>query len=135
MESPDNIIVTPWGDLWFAEDEAVSGDNVNRVMGITPDGQVYTFATNRLNDSEFAGPTFSPDGKTFFVNFQDPGLTFAIWGPFTRRDVSRQRQMAVAAPPESLAPEVSGELAEAAERYGMSKLEAAAFVSLGIPLA
>jgi uncharacterized protein len=134
MESPDNIIVTPWGDLWFAEDEAVSGDNVNRVMGITPDGQVYTFATNRLNDSEFAGPTFSPDGKTFFVNFQDPGLTFAIWGPFTRRDVSRQRQMAVAAPPESLAPEVSGELAEAAERYGMSKLEAAAFASLGVPL-
>ena len=22
MESPDNIVVTPWGDLWFAEDEA-----------------------------------------------------------------------------------------------------------------
>ena len=41
-------------------------------MGITPEGQVYLFASNRLNDSEFAGPTFSPDGNTFFVNFQTP---------------------------------------------------------------
>ena len=23
MESPDNIVVTPWGDLWFAEDETI----------------------------------------------------------------------------------------------------------------
>ena len=43
--------------------------------------------------------------------------------------------MAVAAAPAHLAPSVSGEVAEAAERYGMGKLEAAAFVSLGIPLA
>ena len=46
-----------------------------------------------------------------------------------------QSQMAVAAPPAHLAPSVSREVAEAAERYGMSKLEAAAFVSLGVPLA
>jgi hypothetical protein len=43
--------------------------------------------------------------------------------------------MAVAAPPEFMTPKISGELAEAAERYGMSKLEAAAFASLGVPLA
>jgi secreted PhoX family phosphatase len=135
MESPDNIVVTPWGDLWFAEDEAVNGDTVNRVVGITPDGQVYVFASNRLNDSEFAGPTFSPDGKTFFVNYQNPGITFAIWGPFGRRDTRRQSQMAVAAPPEFMAPEVSGELAEAAARSGMSPLEAAAFASHGVKLA
>lgn len=131
MESPDNIVITPWGDLWFAED----GDGENRVMGITPDGQVYKFASNNL-DSEFAGPTFAPDGKTFFVNIQGgEGLTFAIWGPFRRSSGARQRQMAVAEPPAHLAPRVSGELAEAAERYGMSKLEAAAFASLGVPLA
>jgi uncharacterized protein len=134
MESPDNIVVTPWGDLWFPEDEAVFGDIINRVMGITPDGQVYHFATNRLNDSEFAGPTFSPDGKTFFVNFQNPGITFAIWGPFQRKNNQRQRQMAVAAPPEFMMPEVSGELAEAATRYGMSPLEAAAYDRLGVSL-
>jgi uncharacterized protein len=135
MESPDNIIVTPWGDLWFAEDEAVAGDNVNRVMGITPDGQLYPFARNVRSDSEFAGPTFSPDGSTFFVNMQGDGLTFAIWGPLPGSNAARQRRMAVAAPPKSMAPKIPGELAEAAERYGMGKLEAAAFASLGVPLA
>jgi uncharacterized protein len=134
MESPDNIVVTPWGDLWFAEDEAVSGDTINRVMGITPDGQVYPFARNRLNDSEFAGPTFSPDGNTFFVNFQNPGITFAVWGPFGGQSAARQQQMATAAPPESMAPRVSGELAEAAEKFGMSRLEAAAYDRLGVSL-
>jgi secreted PhoX family phosphatase len=136
MESPDNIVVTPWGDLWFAEDDAVNdGDIINRVMGITPDGQVYPFANNRLNDSEFAGPTFSPDGNTFFVNFQgDPGMTFAIWGPFQQQSAAHQRQMAVATPPKSMMPMISGELAEAAPRYGMSQLEAAAYDRLGVPL-
>lgn len=136
MESPDNIVVTPWGDLWFAEDETkLGGDTVNRVMGITPDGQVYPFATNGLNISEFAGPTFSPDGKTFFVNFQDPGITFAIWGPFKQRDSRRQAQMAVAAPPKAMMPNIPGELAEAAAKHGMSALEAAAFDRLGVRLA
>jgi secreted PhoX family phosphatase len=134
MESPDNIVVTPWGDLWFAEDEAVEGDTVNRVMGITPDRQVYVFARNRLNDSEFAGPTFSADGGTFFVNYQNPGITFAIWGPFRPKSGRRQRQMAVASPPKSMMPNVSGELAEAASRHGMSTLEAAAFERLGVSL-
>lgn len=131
VESPDNIVVTPWGDLWFAED----GDGENRVMGITPEGQVYKFASNRISDSEFAGPTFSPDGQTFFLNIQNPGITFAIWGPFSKRNAGRQRRMAAAAPPEFLAPKVSGELAEAAERHGMSALEAAAFDRLGASLA
>jgi uncharacterized protein len=135
MESPDNIVVTPWGDLWFAEDETVDGGDIrNRVMGVTSNGEVYPFASCRLNDSEFAGPTFSPDGNTFFVNFQNPGITFAIWGPFQRKSSRRRRQMAVAAPPESMAPQVSGELAEAAERYAMSTLEAAAFERLGVRL-
>ena len=138
MESPDNICVTPWGDLWFVED----GDGENRVMGITPEGRVYKFANNRVPSpgepgsfSEFCGPTFSPDGQTFFVNIQNPGITYAIWGPFKRFNDGRQRQMGVAAPPRSLAPNVSGELAEAAERYGMETLEAAAFDRLGVPLA
>jgi uncharacterized protein len=112
----------------------VSGDTINRVMGITPDGQVYPFARNRLNDSEFAGPTFSPDGNTFFVNFQNPGITFAVWGPFGGQSAARQQQMATAAPPESMAPRVSGELAEAAEKFGMSRLEAAAYDRLGVSL-
>jgi secreted PhoX family phosphatase len=130
MESPDNIVVTPWGDLWFAED----GTGRDRIMGITPDGQVYSFARNRMNTSEFAGPCFSPDGQTFFVNIQNPGMTFAVWGPFTQPSAAAQSQMALAAPPESMRPEISGELAEAAERFGMSELEAAAYDRLSVAL-
>jgi uncharacterized protein len=136
IESPDNIVITPWGDLWFAEDEAIDGgDGRNRVVGLTPEGQTYVFARNAKSDSEFAGPTFAPDGKTFFVNMQGDGLTFAIWGPFARRNSTRQRKMAVAAPPAHLAPQVSGELAEAAGKFGMSPLEAAAYDRLGVRLA
>ena len=136
IESPDNIVITPWGDLWFAEDETIEGgDFRNRVVGITPERETYVFARNANSASEFAGPTFAPDGRTFFVNMQDNGLTFAIWGPFARRSSTRQRTMALAAPPAHLAPRVSGELAEAASRFGMSQLEAAAYDRLGVRLA
>jgi hypothetical protein len=42
--------------------------------------------------------------------------------------------MALAAPPEFMKPEISAELAEAAERFRMSDLEAAAFDRLGVSL-
>lgn len=137
MESPDNITITPWGDLWFAED----GDGGNRVMGITPEGQVYQFANNRLavpgttpaEYSEFAGPCFSPDGQTFFVNIQTPGHTFAIWGPFPRRNAAGGRRLAAALPPAHLAPIISERVADSAERLNLSRLEAAAFDRLGMP--
>jgi secreted PhoX family phosphatase len=84
--------------------------------------------------SEFDGPTFSPDGSTFFVNIQRPGITYAIWGPFKEPSGARQRQMAHADPPMELRPRVSGELSEAAERYVMSELEATAYDRLGVLL-
>jgi secreted PhoX family phosphatase len=128
MHNPDNVVVTPWGDLWFAE----NGGGSDRIMGITPEGQVYAFASNRLNISELAGPCFSPDGQTFFVNIQDPGVTLAIWGPFVRQNTGARSRMARAMPPESLGPDISGELADAAERHGMSRLEVAAYDRLGV---
>jgi hypothetical protein len=42
--------------------------------------------------------------------------------------------MAHAAPPAHLAPRISGELREAAERYGLTPLEAAAYERLGVSL-
>ena len=131
LDLPDNVIVTPWGDVWLAED----GGGENRIVGITPEGGTYVFARNAHPDmSEFAGPTFAPGGNTFFVNVQDPGTTFAIWGPFARQNRDRQRLMAYAPPPARYAPRISGELAEAAERYGLTRLEAAAYASLGVSL-
>ena len=95
IRSPDNVVVTPFGDLWFAED----GGGVDRLMGITPDGGVYEFARNRITRSEFTGPCFAPDGRTLFVNIQNPGLTLAIWGPFPAPSGARRHRMAYAAPP------------------------------------
>jgi secreted PhoX family phosphatase len=82
LRSPDNITVTPWGDLLVCEDH----DGPNHVRGITPDGEVYPFVRNAHDGgaSEFAGACFSPDGKVLFVNLQAPGWTFAITGPFPK---------------------------------------------------
>lgn len=130
LESPDNVTITPWGDLWIVEDGAGS----DRIIGLTPEGTTYVFAENVLNHSELAGPTFSPDGQTLFVNIQTPGITFAIWGPFSHRNAARSRLMGHAAPPEHYAPKISDNLMAFAEVQGMSTLEAAAFHRHGVPI-
>lgn len=76
LDMPDNITVSPWGQVFLAED----GGGTNFLRTITPAGEVAPFAAN--DDSEFAGVCFSPDGKTLFVNIQGAGLTLAITGPF-----------------------------------------------------
>jgi uncharacterized protein len=78
LQSPDNIVVAPTGDLFLCED----GSSTDFIVGVTPAGSFYQFARNRLNTSEFAGACFSPDGRTMFVNIQSPGITFAIQGPW-----------------------------------------------------
>ncbi|WP_427160404.1 alkaline phosphatase PhoX [Aliinostoc sp. HNIBRCY26] len=77
LDMPDNIVVAPFGDLILCEDG--NADNLF-LRGVTPNGEVYNFARNALNGSEFCGACFSPDGKTLFVNIQTPGITLAIWG-------------------------------------------------------
>ena len=99
-ENPDNIVVTPRGSLLMCEDNSgASTNDAERLLGLTLDGQVYTFAKNNVNltsspngvieprdyrQSEWAGACFSPDGKWLFVNIQTPGITFAITGPWHR---------------------------------------------------
>jgi secreted PhoX family phosphatase len=137
MDAPDNLVIAPWGDLWFTED----GDGIQRVIGVTPEGETYEFARNRLlglegdTSSEFCGPTFSPDGRTFFLNVQNPGHTFAITGPFPRRNPGGQRAMAAATPRHRWAPRIDGELRETAARLNVSPYEAAAFRRLGAEVA
>lgn len=81
LAAPDNICVAPFGDLFLCED----GSGTEYVVGVNHNGDLYRFTANAFNGSEFAGATFSPDGKTLFVNIQSPGITLAIWGPWTRK--------------------------------------------------
>jgi uncharacterized protein len=77
LDMPDNVCMTPWGDLLVAEDGA--GEQLLR--GITPDGRVYDLARNAKSKGEFAGVCTSPSGNVIFVNLQMDGLTLAITGP------------------------------------------------------
>ena len=91
LSMPDNICVSPRGGLVLCED----GEGVSHMHGLTLDGRIFRFARNttvlepgqgrRAGDftgSEFAGATFSPDGKWLFFNMQSPGITFAVTGPW-----------------------------------------------------
>ena len=79
LKNCDNLTMAPWGDLIICEDHAEP-----RIVGVTPEGKIYHLAENIGYASEFAGCTFSPGGKTLFVNIQHAGLTFAITGPWDR---------------------------------------------------
>jgi secreted PhoX family phosphatase len=96
-DNPDNIVVTPRGGLLLCEDAAGDGFVGERLVGLTLDGNTFTFAQNDIvlntayNDrvpagsyqrNEWAGACYSPDGKWLFVNIQTPGITFAITGPW-----------------------------------------------------
>ena len=79
LDMCDNLMVAPWGDLILCED----GRGDQYLRGLTPEGVIYDLARNAHKDqSEFCGACFSPDGKTMFVNVQEPGFTYAINGPW-----------------------------------------------------
>ena len=81
IENADNLTAAPWGDLVVCEDR--QGDVV-RLVGVTPQGQLYNLANNRIH-GEFAGVCFTPDGSTLLVNLQTVGLTIAVTGPWKAR--------------------------------------------------
>ena len=93
LAMPDNITLSRRGGLAICED----GPAIQRVQGLTTNGQLIVFARNNVVLSgekhglsgdfrrmEFAGVTYSPDGEWMFVNIQTPGITFAITGPWGR---------------------------------------------------
>jgi secreted PhoX family phosphatase len=79
------MVGTEWGDVFVCED----GFNEQYLVGITPQGEIYRFAHNANDKSEFTGVCFSPDGSTMFVNYQDCGFTFAVTGPWKKGKGSR----------------------------------------------
>jgi hypothetical protein len=78
-QGPDNITVAPHGYAVMCTD---GDDDRQFLAGITGKGRAFPLARNRLSGEEFAGATFAPDGRTLFCNIQEPGHTFAIWGPW-----------------------------------------------------
>ena len=104
-DSPDNITLTPGGIPVLCEDgggqRGVDGTVKigARLLALSPRGEAFPVAVNNVvvdaaipqrpfiapgdyRGAEFAGATFSPDGRTLFVNIQTPGITFAITGPW-----------------------------------------------------
>jgi secreted PhoX family phosphatase len=91
LDMPDNICLYPKNNLLFMcedSDYAFSGASPeNLVRILSPNGKVADFAKNitpGANASEFAGATFSKDGKILFVNIQTAGVTLAIWGDWKK---------------------------------------------------
>jgi secreted PhoX family phosphatase len=95
LQAPDNVVVVPaTHDIMLCED----GSGEQFVRGVTTEGAIYDFAKTTLNDSEFCGACFDPDGQTLYLNQQgDRGslpngpvngnaVTYAIYGPFEKRN-------------------------------------------------
>ena len=95
---PDNLCVSPRGGLVLCEDGGTGtfGDAPERVQGLTVDGAVFPLAMNNVvlagekngmegdyRNREFAGATFSPDGRWLFLNVQSPGITIAVTGAWS----------------------------------------------------
>jgi secreted PhoX family phosphatase len=108
LENPDNLVVTPDGNLLLCEDNSGATTNPGERMLLLTNGRIGEFARNNLDftpgglgsytrtennvtyqqdfrQNEWAGACFSPDGEWLFVNIQTPGITFAITGPWRWR--------------------------------------------------
>jgi len=105
-DNPDNITVSPRGGILLCEDGEPVTDQYGRgtrLLGLTAEGQSYTFAKNNVRLSkvdiwtagknvrpgnyrgrELSGVCFDPAGEVLFFNIQYPGITFAIWGPWAK---------------------------------------------------
>jgi len=97
LSGPDNIVVSPRGSLVICEDRVNRYRSAQSLVGLTPEGRLFLFCkvNPELNatygghdlrrsvlNSEWAGVTFSQDGKWLFCNLYNPGLTLAITGPW-----------------------------------------------------
>ena len=92
LDMPDNLTVSPRGGLVLCED---GHQKPQRMHGLTTKGELFEFAANNIvlageknkfkgdyRGQEWAGATFSANGKWLFANIQTPGVTFAITGPW-----------------------------------------------------
>jgi secreted PhoX family phosphatase len=91
LDMPDNVCLMPKSRLLFVCEDSdyvsAGGTPENFLRVLTPDGRMGDFAKNIAPGNErgeFAGATFSPDGKTLFFNIQQIATTFAVWGDWEK---------------------------------------------------
>ena len=89
LDMPDNIAPTPSGALLLCEDH---DDPPSRLCMLTPAGEVSALAENNVvldglkgwrgdyREAEWCGACWA--GDWLFANLQEPGITFAITGPW-----------------------------------------------------
>jgi hypothetical protein len=97
FSGPDNIVMSPRGSLVICEDRVNLLKAGHSLAGLRPDGTLFRFCQVNprlrgqhgghdlgatLRTSEWAGATFSRDGLWLFCNLYNPGVTFAITGPW-----------------------------------------------------
>lgn len=93
----DNIVVSPRGQLMICEDRLGMFTKGQHIAGLAADGELFaicqanpdlraSYAGYELHktavNSEWAGACFSTDGQWMFANLYNPGMTFAITGPW-----------------------------------------------------
>ena len=90
LDSVDNVVMTPGGDIIVVEDKSEANQ---QAVAIKADGSIA--AMIQLVDhegSEVTGPAFSPDGRFFYFSSQrgpgngkstgSAGITYAVEGPW-----------------------------------------------------
>lgn len=97
FSGPDNMTVSPRGNLIVCEDRVTRDTAGQSIAAISRDGRLNKFCTvdpalkgqwNGIDlaltarGSEWAGVCFSRDGKWMFANIYRPGITVAITGPW-----------------------------------------------------
>lgn len=92
LDSVDNIVMTPGGDIVVVEDKSEANQ---QAVAIQPDGRIAPMVQLVGHEgSEITGPAFSPDGRFFYFSSQrgpgngnsvgTAGITYAIEGPWYR---------------------------------------------------
>ena len=91
LDMPDNICLMPKSRVVFVCEDSdyvgAGGTPENYLRVLTPSGRIADMVKNiapKFERGEFAGVTFSPDGKTLFFNIQQLGATFAVWGDWDK---------------------------------------------------
>jgi secreted PhoX family phosphatase len=97
FSGPDNLALSPRGNLVVCEDRVNRYRAGQSIAGISKSGHLHKFCqidpnltgvwneidlAETARESEWAGACFSADGKWMFANIYNPGITVAITGPW-----------------------------------------------------